>query len=134
MKEELHASELRGSGLSAATTLRPARCSSAAISASDRVAEVLTIPVIRHWKSFLSRWIGNLEVLLAAVYIGSDCVCIASSLRACWPLDPSVDLDCQLIAGNETLKSAVWSCLREGVCRVVVAVDPANLRNLATLI
>ena len=51
---ELHASELRGSGLSAATTLRPVRCWSAAISASDRVAEVLTILVIRHWKSFLS--------------------------------------------------------------------------------
>ena len=48
MKEELHASELRGSGLSAATTLRPVRCSDAAVSASDRVAEMLTILVIRH--------------------------------------------------------------------------------------
>jgi hypothetical protein len=46
-RRELHANELRGSGLSAATTLRPVRCSVAAISASDRVAEVLTILVIR---------------------------------------------------------------------------------------
>lgn len=44
---ELHKSGLRGSGLSAAKMLRPARCSDAAISSSDRVAEILTILVIR---------------------------------------------------------------------------------------
>jgi hypothetical protein len=47
-RRELHVSELRGSGLSVATTLRLVRCSGAAISASDRVAEMLTILVIRH--------------------------------------------------------------------------------------
>lgn len=54
-RRELHASELRGFGLSAATTLRPVRCSGAAISASARVAEMLTILVIRQHHLFDER-------------------------------------------------------------------------------
>ena len=73
-------------------------------------------------------------MLLVAVYIGSDCMCVASNLRTSWPLDPSIDSDFQLIASNKAFKGVVWRCLSEGVCRVVVTVDPADLRDLATLI
>ena len=91
---------------------------------NNQLQHLCYLSLFQHWQSLF---------LGCASYAGSA-VSISLLYARARPLYRSLHSDCELVAINQALESAVWRRLRESVCGIVVPGNPTDLRDLASLV